>query len=706
MTSTITNRRPGLQILCTIVCVLIGVLGAGAQTSTGTVKGSVNDQSGGVVSGAQVVLQSATTGQTREASSSDQGTFEIPFVPSDVYTLTVSQHGFSTVVIKDIHVSVGQVAFETAQLKVGTVTQQVEVTAKTEQVDASTSTLGAITTHNEITTLPILGRSFLTLATLSAGAVANYPHGNSGRSILRRGRSDVAVSISGSQDFSTTNLIDGVPTKSPEYGSIGYQLPLEMVEEFNIQRGFYSAKYSGPGVVNVVSRSGKNEIHGVVWDTFGNDKLDANNYFDISKPPLRQNHFGGAFGGPIVKNRLFYFGNVQISRDVIGTTEQATEPTAAELGGNLSDISTPIVNPFTHVAYSGNIIPTDQIDAFAAAYIALGRGLIPAPTIAGVPFGTINRIVHSNEIQNDQYYDMRVDYNSSTKDSMFGRFGYGNSLRLNPSISSYTTAAPYNARNLVLAWTHIFSSRLINEAHAGLDRVNNRPTQPFGPGIGSEDFNSELGLHGSNSYLPFDAPPTVNIVNSSYSIGAAAITVSNRFIYSDNVAYIRGKHSFEFGGSAMRTQITDPIFNYANGYFDYSGQYSGNPLADFLLGYTDFINALTKTAVPYRRSWEYALFGEDKIQATKDLTIDVGLRWELPLPASDLHNNLAAFVPLAPGFAPNTPLNLSKLGRMAFQRPSFAPTTKISPQDWAWRGDPLVPRNGQFAPALEYSMKR
>lgn len=236
MTSTITNRRPGLQILCTIVCVLIGVLGAGAQTSTGTVKGSVNDQSGGVVSGAQVVLQSATTGQTREASSSEQGTFEIPFVPSDVYTLTVSQHGFSTVVIKDIHVSVGEVAFETAQLKVGTVTQQVEVTAKTEQVDASTSTLGAITTHNEITTLPILGRSFLTLATLSAGAVANYPGTWAGP--FSGGRSDVAVSISGSQDFSTTNLIDGVPTKSPEYGSIGYQLPLEMIEEFNIQRGF------------------------------------------------------------------------------------------------------------------------------------------------------------------------------------------------------------------------------------------------------------------------------------------------------------------------------------------------------------------------------------------------------------------------------------------------------------------------------------
>jgi hypothetical protein len=290
-------------------------------------------------------------------------------------------------------------------------------------------------------------------------------------------------------------------------------------------------------------------------------------------------------------------------------------------------------------------------------------------------------------VQNDQYYDIRIDYNPSTKDSMFGRFGYGNSLRINPSVSSYTTAAPYNARNLVLAWTHIFSSSLINEAHAGLDRVNNRPTQPYGPGIGSEDFNTELGLHGSNSYKPVDAPPTVNILNTSYSIGAAAITVSNRYIYSDNVAYIRGKHSMEFGGSAIHTQITDPIFNFANGFFNYTGQFSGNPLADFLLGYPQSINALTKTAVPYRRAWEYGLYGEDKIQATKDLTIDVGLRWELPLPASDLHNNLAAFVPLAPGFAPNTPFTFEQAGQNGVSRTIVRANYKdFSPRvGLAWR---------------------
>jgi outer membrane receptor protein involved in Fe transport len=626
---------------------------AQAQSSTGTVQGLVTDQSGSTVPGAQLVLKSDSTGQTRTASSSDVGTFEIPYVLPDIYTLTISKTGFDTVVITGIHVSVGEVANETAKLNVGTVSQQVEVTAQSAQVDATTPTLGAVMEYKEITTLPILGRSFLTLATLSAGTVANYPGSWTGT--FSGSRTDMAVAVSGSQDFSTTNLIDGVPTKSPEYGGIGYQLPLEMVDEFNIQRGFYSAKYSGPGVVNVVSRSGKNDIHGVLWYTFGNDVLDAKNYFDTTKPALRQNQFGGAFGGPILKNRLFYFGNIQVARNIIGFTQQGTVPTAAELQGNLSDISSPIVNPFTGAQYPGNVIPAASLDPFAKAYIGLGNRLIPAPTVTGVPFGQVNRIVASDEINNDFYYDIRVDYNISQKDQIFARWGAGDSSKLQPSLSEYTVNSPYNAKNMVIGWTHVFSPSLISEAHFGLDRVHNRPTFPYGPGVGSEDFNSELGLVGSNSYLPCDAPPVVNIVSIAFSNGTCDSTNSTQFIYEENVSYIRGKHSLEFGGQAIRTQITNPIFNFPNGELVYTGQYTGNPLADFLLGYPQTVDALTKVNTPYRRSWQFGLYGEDQYKVSKALTLDVGLRWELPKPAYDKYNNLAAFV-ASGGYGHNTPL--------------------------------------------------
>jgi len=404
-----------------VMLLLLGNPSLRAQTSTGTVSGTVTDQSGGAIPGAQITLVSTTTGSKRTTSTFSTGEFHIPFVLPDSYNLIVEHAGFTTTTVSNIQVRVNEVAREDIRMRVGEVKQHVNVTAHPVQVNTTNATLGAVIGHTEITTLPILGRSFLALATLSSGTVSDYPGNWAGT--FSGGRSNMAVGISGSQDFFTTNLIDGVPTKSPEYGGIGYQLPLEMIAEFNIQRGFYSAKYPGPGVVNVVSRSGKNQIHGVAWETFRNNVLDARNFFDAALPALRQNHFGGAFGGPIMHNKLFYFGNVQFVRDVVGQTERGSVPTASELGGNLSDMPGTIINPFTGQPFAGNIIPADQMDPFAQKYIGLGSRLIPAPNLPG-PFGTINRSVASDLRQTDNFFDIRVDYAWSEKDSFFARFGY------------------------------------------------------------------------------------------------------------------------------------------------------------------------------------------------------------------------------------------------------------------------------------------
>jgi len=619
-----------------------------AQSSTGTVLGVVTDQSGSVIAGAQLILQSATTGAKRTAQSLQAGNFEFPFVPPAVYQLTVTQSGFGTVTINDVIVRVNETRTENVLMKVGAVTQQVTVTAQAAKVDASTASLGSVIGYTQITTLPILGRSFLALATLSAGAVANYPGSWAGA--FSGGRSDIAVSISGSQDFFTTNLIDGVPTKSPEYGGIGYQLPLEMIEEFNIQRGFYSAKYPGPGVVNVASKSGKNQIHGVAWETFRNSVLDARSFFDRGIPPLRQNHFGGAFGGAIKKDKLFYFGNVQFVRDVVGTTVRGSVPTAQERTGDLSDIPGISIHDLNGNVFSGGVIPPGSLDTFAKKYMGLGTGLMPLPNMPG-GWGTINLSLPSATLQTDNFFDVRVDYNWSEKDSFFVRWGYGNSSIIQPSLTAYRNSAPYNARNAVIAWTHIFSPTLINEFHFGFDRVNNRPTSYIGPGMGTEDFNGELGLVGANSYPPCKAPPSV----LGFGVWGCVFTLSNNYAYEDTVAYLRGKHSLQFGGDLTRFQISNPIFNFPAGGFTYTGQYSGNNLADFLLGYVQSAQALTKVTTPYRRSWQTGLFVEDKYQATKNLTIQLGLRYDLPKPAYDKNDNLAAFVPLAAGFEPNTP---------------------------------------------------
>jgi hypothetical protein len=663
-----------------------------AQSSTGTVLGVVTDQSGAAIPGADVALVSTTTGVKHPAQSLEAGNFQFLFVPPDVYQLTVTKAGFSTSTVNNVVVRVNETNTQNVQLNLGAVSQEVTVTSQVAKVDATTASLGAITGYSQITILPVLGRSFMALATLSSGTVADYP---GSQSIAFGGGRLLAVGISGSSDHSTVNLIDGVPTKSPEYGGIGYQLPMEMIDEFNIQRGFYSAKYPGAGVVNVVSRSGKNEIHGVAWETFRNNVLDARSFFDAGIPPLRQNHFGGAFGGAIKKDKLFYFGNVQFVRDVVGYTERGSVPTASELGGNLSDIpGISIHNVLTGQPFTGGVIPPGQIDSFATKYMALGSRILPVPNLPG-PIGTINRSIQSNLRQTDNFFDVRVDYNRSEKDNFFVRFGYGNSSIIQPALTAYTTSTPYNARNGVISWTHLFSPTLINEYHFGYDRVNNRPVQPYGPGVGSENFNQETGLVGANTYSPCDGPVGVGISGiGSFGTFLCDITLSNNYINNDSIAYLRGKHSFQFGADLTRYQITDPIFNGQPGSFSYTGQYSGNAWADFLLGYAENANALTKTAIPYRRSWNWGLFAEDKYQLTRNFTINLGLRWELPQPAYDKENNLAAFVPGA-GFAPNTPYTFEWAGATTATTIDGQP---VSPPRY---GRPIVRTNYKdFAPRV------
>src|ERR1019366_1055160 len=382
-------------------------------------------------------------------------------------------------------------------------------------------------------------------------------------------------------------------------------------------------------------------------ETFRNNVLDSRSFFDTSLPPLRQNHFGGAFGGAIKKDKLFYFGNVQFVRDVVGNTLRGSVPTASELQGDLSDIpGISLHNPFTG-APIGAVIPQSQFDPLASKYIALlGTKVFPAPNLPG-PGGSINRTVQSNKLQTDNYFDVRVDYNKSEKDSFFGRFGYGNSAVINASFNPYTTSSPYNSRNGVIGWTHIFNPGLINEFHFGLDRVNNRPNQPYGPGVGSEDFNTQLGLFGANTYAPCKAPVSLSVTGFTGldAIFLCDISLSNNYAYNDSVVYVRGKHSIQFGGDLTRYQVTNPIFNGQPGSFSYTGQYSGIAWADFLLGYVQNANAITKSSLPYRRLWNLGTYIEDKYQITRNLTINAGLRYELSQPPHDKYNNLSAFVP-------------------------------------------------------------
>jgi len=268
------------------------------------------------------------------------------------------------------------------------------------------------------------------------------------------------------------------------------------------------------------------------------------------------------------------------------------------------------------------------------------------------------------------------------------RYSWAESDKIFPTLEeNYARSAPYDNRNGVIGMTHVFNPNVLLEFHFGYDRVDNRPTQAVGAGIGEKDFHTELGLVNVNQYTACKQPPWVNLLFASYTSSNCVITISNNYTYQSNLSWISGRHSMNMGGQFVRVQVTNPIFNAVAGSFRYTGQFAGNPFADFLLGAPFQATGLTKPAVPYRRAWQSAFYFEDRFRASKDLTLSFGLRWELPTPPHDRYDLIQAFRPANRSFSPNTPYEILLPNRRGASRKLVSVNYKdLAPRfGFAWK---------------------
>ena len=329
--------------------------------STASVSGQITDQSGAVIPDARVTLTNLATTAKLVTTSQSEGSYAFPFAQPGVYSLAVEKTGFQPSLINNINVEVSMNVRQNVSLRVGNATQQLTVTDQASGVSVDSAALGQVVKADQIQSVPLQGRNFLGLATLSAGVnPPSYSNGQSaaqGFGNTRGERGDLVVSISGVREISTVYLFDGVPSKQQFYGAVGFQPPPDSIQEFNIQRGYLPTEFGPPAVVNVVTKSGTNEIHGSVWEFLRNNAMDARNFFDIKKPAFHENIFGFSAGGPIVRNRLFWFGDYEGTRLSEGITSYAIVPTPAMLNGDFSGSPTIIKDPSTGVAFPNNIIP-------------------------------------------------------------------------------------------------------------------------------------------------------------------------------------------------------------------------------------------------------------------------------------------------------------------------------------------------------------
>jgi Carboxypeptidase regulatory-like domain len=626
-----------------------------AQTANGQILGTVTDAQGAAIPQAQVTVTNVGTGVAWNAVTDSHGAYHVNDLPIGNYSVTVTFPGFTKTVTGAESLNINQSLLINVQMNVGAVTQSVEVSANAAQVETQVPTVGGTVTGAPIQSLPLNGRNTLSLALTQPGVVPTPENGQS---------QAVSFSIAGGRADSVLYLMDGGINNNVTGGTVVFNPNPDTVAEFRILENNYTAEYghSAGGVVSVVTKSGTNQWHGSAFDYLRNTDLDANLFFNkeqpalgnpfLPRPILNRNQFGGTFGGPVLKNRLFFFFGYQGQRQTATQSGQLiTVYTPAELTGDFSGAdptdqaavanfltSYPYYQPNHALALQGIIDPT-KIDPVAQAYIA--AGLIPSTAT-----GTLQPT--GNPTDNANQYTGRLDFYPSTKDRLSATVGYNKETTSSPltftgpsydngsaDVPGFGSSSPVTNDSFNLAWTRTISPTTLNEARFVVERYYSTSTPTSHPPSGST-----LGVViNSDDYF---GPPQLSFDDSGLQIGfnpnVPRLKADTTFAYSDMFSWVHGNHTLKFGASWTAVRERSTYTYQTNGAFEFGGSEtgigSGDDLADFLLGVPDYFYEYSK-GVNGEQQKQTTAFAEDTWQVRPHLTLTFGLRYEYYSPETD-----------------------------------------------------------------------
>jgi hypothetical protein len=634
-----------------------------AQYTTARLSGTVEDNAGAAVLGATVTVEQAGTSYKQAVKSGNAGEYLFPSLPVGSYQLTVEMAGFRTYVQKGISLEVGQAASQRVTLTVGAVSQQVRVEGDVDQVTTDDAAITNVIDEKSMESMPMNGREAQQLIFLVPGAVdvTSQNCGVNCEGGILPGEQYAKVNGGGSNGV--YYLLDGV-----DYNDmyINTNLPFpspDSLQEFNVQTDNMSATYGNAtgGVANVVTKSGTDEIHGDVFEYIRNYAMDASNYFSTTGPnPLKQNQFGGTIGGPILKNKLFYFGSYQGTRQNTAVNGQIAQvPTQDELGGDFSALlpGTPLTNPNPLSPYQFN--SNNQIDPAAFDLTALYlMNHIPLPND---PADGPNYLKYNGAplIQDTDEYLAKIDYNIGKHhlSAHYFQLQFNIPIIIPPTsnILEGNTEDPQkqSLKNVSVVDIYTISTNLLLNSYFGLTRKTGLTESPA-------PFN--IATAGANIPQPTNFPATLNInVAGEFSIGEQpAPGTWNHSDISDReiVTLIKGRHEIQIGGEWEHFNLPMGNSYQADGNYSFGGDLSGNNLSDFLLGdASDFVQAGGLYLNFSGNDW--SVFVQDNWHATKRLTVSAGLRWDPFFPYTDSEGRVGCFVPGAQSARyPNAPQDL------------------------------------------------
>ncbi|MDQ6706626.1 MAG: TonB-dependent receptor, partial [Acidobacteriota bacterium] len=676
-----------------------------AQIVSGTIAGHADDSSGAAVPKAALSVTNQETGLSRSAFSDEQGNFTFPQLAPGTYSISASAAGFKRYEVSKIELLVDQTARVDIHFEIGSMNQEIAVTAAGAQVDSETSSLGQVIDTKQVVELPLNGRNFMQLANISSGVTPAY-NSRSATITNQSGRSDLAVHVSGGRGDSNSFLIDGVETRSSWFNSPSVLLSVDAVHEFKIEKNSFSAEYGqGSGIISLVSKSGTNEIHGSAYEFLRNDHLDAANFFDNyfgrQKAPFKQNQYGLTAGAPVLKNKLFVFGEWEVLRSRKSNTLNALVPTPAQLSGDLTGLSSTskdpatgasaIIDPDTGAPFPANRIPATRISAVTKKFIQY----TPVPN---VNIGGKNFVTTKSTNRDDDQWGVRADYQISSSDTLFGRYTTYDSTLLQPGAGVLAGSVfPYAGQNTVVQETHIFSPRLLNVFKFGFNyaRVFNSwevtPTSLANEiGIKIKQVPAEYGL------------PGVSLSGGYYAGGGAGINqggIDRLPQFSDTLSWVRGRQTFKFGADIRFVQFDERLGLSNNGAFTFDGRYTGNPVADFLLGDTSAMSAQIGLGMGRWRSHSLNFFVSDDIKVSPKLTLNLGLRYEYDQPYTERDHREGYFDTSLDKFVVGIGADQSPLKRNI---PQIVFNPNLRPGIWFPDRNNFAPRLG-FAYAMQAS---
>ncbi|MBI4460506.1 MAG: TonB-dependent receptor, partial [Acidobacteria bacterium] len=600
-----------------------------AQVTTGTISGTVRDTTGAVVPGAEVVIRNMDTGLTRQTTSDAAGRYHVSQLSLGAYEVEVSLSGFQTAVQRGITMTVGREAVVNMSLSVGAVTERIEVTAEAPLVETTNASVGYLVGEKTIQDLPLNGRNYTALATLQPGVSAA---GNLDRQNNNTGKGSM-LSVSGSQSMQNGFLMDGQDLMGPSGrtpgSAAGTNLGVDAIREFSVLSNNYSAEYGtvSGGVVNVVTRSGTNQLHGSVFEYLRNAKLDAKNYFDKAAdpiPPFKRNQFGGAAGGPILRDRTFFMGAYEGLRQRLGLTLLSPVPNARAHAGFLPDAKCP----------TGCGPGAQPGEIFLGVHPVNRPRLAPIPLPNGQDFGDgTGNLTSSPSIPTREDYALgRIDHQLSAADSIFGRYvmdwsAADNQFEKIPIIRSRGVS---HIQYFTLNWVRMVSPRVINEARAGVNRSFNDSQGVNLTGVPEPQWSIYKGGTLASGWAI--SSPQINNTATGFS------NTPNSFgwriwEFADNVSFSSSRHAVKTGVILKKYR--------ANTMSAPRGTIGFQTLRDFLLGQP---RSLGGSQGENGASWGNSLFGwfvQDDIQLTRNLTLNVGLRHEFTTPPNEKYGRSA-----------------------------------------------------------------